>query len=57
MTERIHKHIILGEIMEESGGPDVARGEVWGRSLLCRFCVSSQTDRQAGGQTDRVRTH
>lgn len=42
-TERIYKHIILGEIMEENGGPDVAGG----RSLLYR------TDRQ----TDRVRTH
>ena len=50
-TERIYKHIILGEIMEESGGPDVTGGEVGKVFVMQDLCLI--TDRQ----TDRVRIH
>ena len=48
VTERTYKHIILGEIMEESGGPDVAVGEVGKVFIMQDLCLI--TDRQTGRQ-------
>ena len=55
MTERIYKHIILGEIMEESGGPDVVTGEVGRVFIMQVLCLI--TDRQTYRQTDRQGTN
>lgn len=50
VTERIYRHIILGEIMKESGGPDVSWWGGGGEGLYYAGPVSHhrQTDRHTG---------